>query len=191
MTEHDDDTQPIAPHRDLGPAEPPADADITSDGPGTPPITDADITETAIDLGVTKFGSSTTKWIDGMGEVEISEAPDEVMFVGSDATIEVWHRPQPAGKLAEASLVDADQDAKWTFSQQIAGRRFREATDVLLNHLLWTEATRAAAEPGEILPAFGLGEPPLYEVAAHAVQRETALQSAEIYRRSMEQERTT
>lgn len=213
MTEHDDDTQPIAPHRDLEPPEPPADADITSDGPGTPPITDADITETVIDLtpaetDQTKIHAALesldmawlreaekapSKWVDGLGEieVEISEAPDEVMFVGSDATIEVWRRPQPAGELAEASLVDADAVAEKSFVEGVAFHRFREATDVLLDHLIATEATRASAEPGEILPAFGLGEPPLYEVAAHAVQRETALQSAEMYRRSMERERTT
>lgn len=199
---------PLAPPRDLEPPQEPA-PDITSGGPGNPPITDADITEVVvnIDLGdgswtpqtmgnpvqqteldVTRFG---TKWVDGLGEVEISEAPDEVMFVGSDATIEVWRRPQPAGELAEASLVDADAVAEKSFVEGVAFHRFREATDVLLDHLIATEATRASAEPGEILPAFGLGEPPLYEVAAHAVQRETALQSAEMYRRSMERERTS
>lgn len=190
---------PLAPPRDLEPPEPKADADITSGGPGTPPITDADITETVVDLDVStlKGGPETesfivpTKWVDGMGEIEITETtPDEVVFVGSDATIEVWRRPQPAGVVAEASLIDADAVAEKSFVEGVAFHRFREATDVLLDHLIATEATRASAEPGEILPAFGLGEPPLFEVAAHAVQRETALQSAEMYRRSMEREAT-
>lgn len=195
MTDNDD-TTPIAPARDLEPPQEPA-PDITSGGPGTPPITDADIEEVVVDLDG-KIGLHMTwteapdptpsQWVDGLGEVEITEAPDEVMFVGSDATIEVWRRPDPAGVVAEASLVDADAVAEKSFVEGVAFHRFREATDVLLDHLLATEATRASAEPGEILPAFGLGEPPLYEVAAHAVQRETALQSAEMYRRSMERE---
>lgn len=188
---YENEDPPLAPPRDLEPPEPKADADITSGGPGTPPITDSDITETVVELDVTRFGGPPTKWVDGMGEVEITEAPDEVMFVGSDATIEVWRRPQPAGEVAEESLVDADKAICLEFDRRLAAGDPAGACAMLLNHLTWTEATRAAAEPGEILPAFGLGEPPLYEVAAHAVQRETALQSAEMYRRSMERETPT
>ena len=175
MTDHDDDTQPIAPQRNLEPADPPADADVTSGGPGTPPVTDADIAETVIDLDEVLLRAANKA---------ITETPDEVMFVGSDAVIEVWHGPQPAGEVAEASLVDADRGIERSFIHLVATGDAAGACELLLNHLLVTEATRAAAEPGDVTPAFGLGEPPLYEVAAHRVREETRLQAAELYRRN-------
>ena len=180
MADHDD-TQPIAPQRNLEPADPPADADVTSGGPGTPPVTDADIIETVVD--VTRLGGPPAHLVTHR-PVEITETPDEVMFVGSDAVIEVWHRPQPAGKVAEASLVDADRGVERSFVHLVATGDAAGACELLMNHLLVTEATRAAAEPGDVTPAFGLGEPPLYEVAAHRVREETRLQAAELYRRN-------